>query len=170
MAGWTRWGLVISCLVGLGYSLYVYQSSPAEVPVHYGTLGLPDRWGHPGEVLAVQLGIMGLSTALFLAVPLALRLPSSWINLPNEAHWLSPEHRADASAKLTLWANATGMSVNLLMIALELLSAPHRVAPPGLPGAAPSSVSSLLVMGFVVFTLFTSIWLALALSAPQRAE
>jgi hypothetical protein len=161
MACWSRWTFVASLLSSLGYALYAYLSGPEVVAVHYGTLGLPDRWGSRTELLAIQVGLAALCSTLLLVPLLFRRLPPSLLNLPHKEHWLSPEHRGKATAKVALWANTLGTAAGLVLLALQV-SLPASGAP-----AAPSVLPSLLALALVLFTLGSSLWLALAFRLPE---
>jgi hypothetical protein len=166
MATPSRWALVLSCLAALGFALYSFSVAPAVVPVHYGLDGLPDRWGSPLQVLLVHLGIVGLGTAVMLALPeLVRRAPASLLNLPNAEYWLAPEHRAAATAKLATWADLLGAAVNLLMLTLQLV-----LAPGGDGASSPSWAPALVTLAFLVFTLGSCVWLARAYRLPTATR
>lgn len=165
MVRWTRRALGLSCAVGVGLALYSYSTSPDRVPIHYGLTGVPDRWGSPLELLALHACVIGISSALFLALPeLLRRAPPRSISLPNKHYWLSPEHRDQATAKLATWCSAQGTAVNLLLITLQLLLAPNVDT-----SAAPTPFPALVLVGFGVFTLASMVWLSLAYRLPSRA-
>jgi len=163
MAKPSRWALVLSCLAALGFAIHGFSVAPDIVPVHYGLNGLPDRWGSRLEVLLVYLGIVGVGTVIWLALPeLLRRAPPSMINLPHKEYWLAPERRDTATAKLATWADTVGTAVNLLLLALQRVLAPGQAGSP----AAPSLAPTLLVLAFLVFTLGSCLWLARSYRLP----
>lgn len=157
--------LALSCVAGLAYSLQVYASSPALVPLHFGRGGVPDRWGPPNELLAVHLGLIVFGTALFVALPVLFRrVPPSMVNLPDKDYWLSPAHRDQAAQRLAVWADSVGISVNLLVIVLQL------VLPSAPAVRSPSPLPLLVVAAFVLFSLGSCIWLVRALRRPSSEQ
>jgi hypothetical protein len=130
-------------------------------------MGTPDRWGSPTQVLIVQASVVCLGTALFFALPeLIRRAPSTVINLPNKEYWLLPEHRDSAAAKFAQWASSFGTAQNALMLALQQLLAPHRDG----TVAVASYLPVLAILGFLLFTLASCVWLLWAYRLPTHAE
>lgn len=161
---YSRWALVLSCIIGLSLALAVYSTSPAVVPVHFGPSGVPDRWGSPLEVLVVQGCVIGLTTLLFGALPQVIRHgPSTLINLPNKEYWLAPERREVAAVTFARWANVLGTAVNVLMIALQVLLAPDAEG-----AVTPAYSPSILLGAFLAFTALSCVWLARSYRLPER--
>jgi uncharacterized membrane protein len=164
MARATRWALFLSRVAALGVVLQVYSVSPEVVPVHYGPTGIPDRWGPRAELLAVFACVIGVSTALFRALPHFIwRAPRSMLNLPNKEYWLAPEQRASAAAKFAIWAHLVGTSVNVLMAVLQLGLAS---VPRGLFDT-PTPLPSCVVLAFVTFVLGSCVWLTWSYRLPK---
>lgn len=162
MRRWHHWLLLLSWASGVAFALRVYSVSPPSVAVHFGPKGLPDRWGPPSELLLLNLCLLSVGTALFLALPqLVRRLPSAVVNLPNKGYWLGPERREQATVKLAGWCNVFGAALNAFVIGLQALLAPRAGAPVG-----GSQLPLLLTIAFVAFTLGSCVWLARSFRLP----
>lgn len=161
MIGWSRWALLLSGLAGLAYAVHSYSVSPATVPLHYGPSGVPDRWGTRGELLAVHVGIIGVGSALFLALPALLgRLPPSLVNLPNKHYWLAPERRAQTTLTLASWCGVVGTALNVFVVALQ--------AAQGTGSSAPRAPMLGVTLAFVTFMLGACVWLLHAFRLPTE--
>jgi hypothetical protein len=161
-----RSALGLSAVTGLGLAIRVYASSPERVPVHYAVDGTPDRWGSPVAPLIAYLCLIGLGSAFFLALPAIIRrAPKGMINLPNREYWLSPEHRDAAAVKAARWAYTLGTAANLLMILAQLLLSPRENGFAIRPQAL-----SLVLVGFVLFTLGSCIWFLFSFELPARRK
>jgi hypothetical protein len=161
-----RSALVLSAVTGLGLAIRTYASSPERVPVHYAVDGTPDRWGSPMEALTAHSCLIGLGSAFFLVFPAIIRRAPKWmINLPNREYWLSPEHRDVAAVKAARWSYTLGTAVNVVMSLLQLLLSPGENGFAVRPRAL-----TLLLLGFVLFTLGSCIWLLFSFELPARRE
>lgn len=100
----------------------IWAHLPAVMASHFGPNGLPNGWMPRDAFFALTLGIavvvtlpMMFSHRLVFAVP---RL----VNLPNRDHWLVPERRAEAAAKLRRWMHTFAILINLLFaVVVELV-------------------------------------------------
>lgn len=126
----------MSCVAGLGATLCVYTTASGQTPA-----------------LLIACAI-GFGTALFLTIPLLFRhAPPGGIKIPHRDYWLAPEHRPEATAKFARWSDIQGTAVNLLMIAIQLVS---------------SSALPVAVFGFGAFSIGSWVWLALAYRLPRH--
>ncbi|HEY6010488.1 MAG TPA: DUF1648 domain-containing protein [Nitrospirota bacterium] len=107
---------IIILLLGLVQAVYYYPLLPDRVASHFGVSGNPDAWSSKDSFMKIY-GIAILVVAvLFSGIGFLLRkAPTSLINLPNKAYWLSPEQRdetVDGLSRQFLWPG----SATLLLI------------------------------------------------------
>lgn len=158
MGHWSRWALLLTCVAGLGYAYHVYSGSPEAVPLHYGPTGLPDRWGHRSELLKVHVGLIGIGSAIFLALPALLtRMPPSLVNLPHKDYWLAPERRRETTAKFAVWSSTFGTALNLLVVAMQAVLGPNGSSSP---------LPLVVVLSFVLFSIGSCVWLVRSFRLP----
>lgn len=118
-------------------------------------------------LLVVQGCVIGIGTVLFWVLPeLVRRAPKPILSLPNKEYWLSPERREKATIKFAVWGDTVGTAVNMLMTTLQLVLAGNADE----ARAMPTRVPAVVLGGFLLFTLCSIIWLALAYRIPTRTE
>jgi uncharacterized membrane protein len=134
--------------------VYFFPLLPGTVASHFDGAGRANGASSRETFFALYLGIAGLITFAFFALPVLLRhVPASVINLPHREYWLTPARIEQALAMLDEEMGWFGNGV-LLMIGATMQLAINA----NLPGAVgfDTAVMWSLLAGFI---LFTSIWL-----------
>ena len=127
---------------------------PDRVAIHFGLGGRPDGWA-PAWVNALVFAGMDvlLFVSLFFAPRWAFAFPDRWINLPNKAYWLAPDHRAEAQARMARAMEAFGSALFLFLgVACALVIRANLSDPVRLDERA-----FLTALG--LFFGFTAVWL-----------
>ena len=158
--------LLSSAVLALLVSGVVLVRGPQHVPVHFGVDGASDRWGDASTLLALDVAMVVGGTVLFASVAWLVRvLPDDLVNLPHKEYWLAPERRRDAERKVAVWADTMGTAVNLLMLALTLVSARAATQP---QPTGPTPVFAVLVVAFVAVTAWSVVRLYPLLPPSRR--
>ena len=144
----------LSVLLGLCHALCYSTVLPDRVATHFDTSGVPDTWSSRSTMIDIQLTVVVVVAAVFLALAgAALRSPSRWTGASRRLWWLSPEHfegtRQDLAVRL-LWL---GTLTQLLVFDLF-----HRTVRVN-TGRVPALESVWLDLG--AFGLAVAVWLAL---------
>lgn len=96
---------------------------PAEVPVHFGIDGQPDRFSSRGEHLWTMTSLVIGTTIFLLGICwLTPKIPDSMINLPNKEYWLAPERRQATIIRVQTMLVWVGVLTTLLFSTLAFLS------------------------------------------------
>lgn len=127
-------------------------SGPARFATHFDGAGRPNGWMPPGGY-ALFMGATGFGVALFVAgLGYAIRFfPASMLNVPNAAHWRSPEHYPRACALFfarMLWFAAMNLAW-LAVLNWQVAEANART-PPSLEGA-PMALTTGVYLAAVAF-------------------
>ncbi len=128
-----------------------WSSAPPIVPSHFDAAGRPNAWSSRNAFFALEAGVSLGIAALFLALPILLKLtPVSLINLPNKAYWLASERRDETMDRLAsyfdVFASAT---VLLLLVVFQLAARASRGA--GLD-------SNYFLPALVAYLAFSLVW------------
>jgi len=110
---------------------------PEIVAVHFGGGGEPDGWVERSAHLLCS-AFLGFVLPLVPAgsMVLALRLPVKFINLPNKAHWLAPERRAETQRWMIRHMFWLGCLLACLhLFAQGMILAANAQTPPRLAGS-----------------------------------
>ena len=146
-----------------------WAAAPERVFSHFDRGGVPDAVASRGEFFAVQL--LAILLVLFTTgiLPSLLgRLPSAWINLPNKASWLGPEHRARTVSLLESQMAGFGCAT-LAVILLGFELAAGAEFRPDHHFAAEYFITAMLLYGlFVVFWLVRTMRAFLQVPADAR--
>lgn len=91
---------------------------PAQVAVHFGPNGTPNRWQAPADYLRFMLIFGTAIPAFVLGTFVLIRRLNGWgLNIPHKEYWLAPERRQetfDYVQRRGLWL--TGLLVAFLTI------------------------------------------------------
>lgn len=159
------WGIVVALAV---LSAATYADLPAQVPVHLGLDGRPDRFADrsfwrwftlPAGAVVLQL-LMELFARLIPARPNLLNIPDKERLLALPPAWRAPVTR---EAVLMLDATGAGIAAVFLLIQWQFV----RIAG-GQAGASPVLMAILPIGLTVVLLLFVS-RITTALDAAHRA-
>lgn len=101
----------------------VWGELPDVMASHFGPSGRPDGWQGKSAFFGTFGGIFGFTCWVLLLIGKLLRhVPASMINVPHREHWLTPERRPEAMARLTRAMDWLAVSVTALLVAvLELV-------------------------------------------------
>jgi len=126
-----RAAFIVSFAANVILALISLVILPPRIAIHFGPGGMPDNWA-PNH--ANSLIFLGLHTVLFFSLyfspRLTLAFPAKWINLPNRAFWLGPEHRGQTAAKISALMHQFGVAVFLFLFATGLLTIQANLAEP----------------------------------------
>lgn len=130
---------------------------PSPMAIHFGGDGTADGWA-PSRVHALLMTAVQalLFCSIYFTPRMIIRLPASMINLPDKQHWLRPENRPLAAAKLQdfIWRFGSALFLFLFVMGLLVLQA-NRTSPARL---------NLLIFfpGLAILLIFTA-WNTIAM-------
>jgi len=160
---WILVFLYVAAVVQLGW---IGSQMPAVVATHYDGAGHPNGWMSRAGMIGFQLGILAITAASFLGLPVLLgRLSPTLINIPHREYWLAPERRNATMTGLQNWMAGMGCGVVLLMMAVaHLVHRANLTTPPRLSSAALLACLG----GFLVYIVGSLIVLYRRFPRPQR--
>ena len=65
---WFDAAALVVWIMPVAYLLYIYSALPARVPLHFGPGGIPDQYGEPKDLFAVQYLLLGVSLGVYLLI------------------------------------------------------------------------------------------------------
>jgi uncharacterized membrane protein len=142
--------LVLGALVGV--SAFVYGSLPAEIPVHFGADGAPDRFSSTSWLSWMMLPLIAVfMTALFYGITRLMRHMPDQLNVPDPKLYrsLSDADKQRVVAFQTPFLIEILLGINVMFAALQLGS--YQVAM-GVRQALPW-FSWVVIAGFMVLTV-----------------
>lgn len=148
-----RTRLLLLGLVSLSLLLAARQwgSAPGVVPSHFDAAGRPNAWSSRNAFFTLEVAVILLVAALFMAIPSLLRAtPVSLINLPNKNYWLAPERREATLDRLASYFDVfASTTVLLLIVVFELASLASRGG---------SLDSNYFLPALVSYLVFSTAW------------
>ena len=121
-------GLTVIFILAIAYlAFWSWDRLPAQVPVHFGAGGLPDRWAAKGGEFASLFVVPWLLTGMlygFSRLTPWFRRHPQWINIPNKKKFLSlpSERQAPFFAMLDLFYASMAAALNLLFLLMNIAS------------------------------------------------
>ena len=141
----------------LGWSLYVYGSLPARIPLHFNAAGTPDRFGGAtlGNWMLAPLVAVGLVAMMYGIAWLTGIIPHKYVNMPRKRQFLQlpPEERdriMGVVRSLMYW-----MSVPLVFLMCVAQASIYVVAMH--PGTAMPGYMSVMLVALLVSEALVSI-------------
>lgn len=136
---------------------------PAEVPLHFGGSGEPDRWGSRTEAL-VTMGLGGGLLALLLGGGAALvdMVPVVHLNVPHKAWWIATparERRVRSMMRTDLYAIAAATMLLLVVVVAATTGAARSEDP---------ALGPLFLAGLACYLTFVTGWTAWSLRTRYR--
>lgn len=166
----TRWVLAVVAaltLVWLGVLAWQVMTLPAQVPQHWSSGDIPDRWAPKAEAV-ITSAVMPLIFAY--PMPLLSRLALSWpdaLNVPNKQWWLATPRRLVRFERLLredLWLMTAWMLV--VFIAVEVII----TVAAGRPGGAVSFAPMAILLAVLIVAMIGYIaWMYLRRYASDPA-
>jgi hypothetical protein len=104
-----------------GLLAWYWDDLPAQVPVHFGAGGLPDRWTDKGgefiSLFVIPWIITGMLYGFSRLTPWFRKNPR-WLNIPNKKMFLllPPERQAPFFALLDFFYASMAVAVNLVFL------------------------------------------------------
>jgi uncharacterized membrane protein len=143
---------------------WYYPRLPGLVASHFDAAGTPNDWAPKAALLAIYLAVLALMTVIFGVLPgLVVRLPDSVINLPNKAHWLAPERRAETEGKIALFMLECGVAaIAFLVCVFQMVFTANLSRAPSLPDGV-----ALLLAAFLVYMAVWLVRFLLAFRVPR---
>src|ERR1700755_3494188 len=93
--------LILVSVTFVAQAAIYYAILPDPIAAHFDATGRPDSWWPKAGFFIFDAVILLFLMAEFILVPRWIEgLPPSMINLPNKAHWLAPERRAETFAAI----------------------------------------------------------------------
>lgn len=146
------WVFMVGILVGISQILMLGPLLPDRVASHFGPSGEADGYMSCGMFLAFQWGILGFMAALFIGLPMLIRItPQEAINLPNKEYWLAPERRDLTLSYLADRMFAFGAATLALMV--SVLQSVYEANIRGV-----SNIGGLTWVYLAIYLIYTVIW------------
>lgn len=150
----TRWVLAVVAVLTvawLGVLVWQVTTLPAQVPQHWSSGDIPDRWAPKAEAV-ITSAVMPLIFAY--PMPLLSRLALSWpdaLNVPNTQWWMATPRRLVRFERLLredLWLMTAWMLV--VFIAVEVLITVAAGRPGGAVSFTPMAALLVLLIAAMV--------------------
>jgi hypothetical protein len=143
----------------------VWDELPPVLMSHFDGRGNADGFMSRGAFLGMLAAIGGSTVLWVLHLPRLIdRLPASTINVPNRDYWL-PARRPQVQHKLAVFAAWSAAGVAALLVALLELTLRANLEQEPL-----SSASWILLVGYLLGTGLSLIWLVRAFRVPAAAR
>jgi len=145
--------LLTSSLLAMAIEWAISRGLPDRVALHFGSSGVPDRWGGRGELMLTFV-LVHVGVTLMMAVLVAVLgwIPPRLFNLPHRDYWLSDLRRESTLGALGTRFAIFGIALNALLAYTVVLSARAQFA-----ASERLNVTGLWV-GMGVFLAFVTGW------------
>ena len=152
--------LLLAVFVGL--AAWAWPRLPAEIPLHFGPDGRPDRWGEPSFGSWFALPMVAVALTLLMEGMLALsRRRPGLVNLPG-GRKLDDLPREDHPRVLDVLGGTLGLVTTELLVVLGLVQLATWRSAMGTPSQA-------LVIGAMVLALLSSPFIMVAFFVRLQA-
>lgn len=144
-------------LVGSAFAM------PAEVPLHFGVTGDPDRWASRGEALMTMTTVGGL-LALVMGGTAALvdRMPLAYLNAPHKDWWTATPERERRMRRMMRTDLYTLASATMLLLSVVVLATALAAR------ADDPALGPLFFVGLACYLVFVVAWTVWSLSTRYR--
>nr|WP_278249650.1 DUF1648 domain-containing protein [Nocardioides sp. IC4_145] len=146
-------------LVGSAFAL------PADVPLHFGGSGDPDRWGSRTEALLTMTAVGGLlAVVLGGTAALADRMPLAYLNVPHKEWWTATperESRMRAMMRTDLYALAAATMLFLAVVVVATTLAARSEDP---------ALGPVFFVGLACYLVVVLGWTVWSLSTRYRRD
>jgi len=127
---------------------------PDQVAIHFHGGGMPDAWASKWVNAVIFIAIQIPLFLLFISVGrLTLKMPVSWISLPNKQYWLKLENRAELETRFSTLMEEFGVVLFLLLFIVGLLTLDANLSDPVRLN------EPLFLSVFIGFVLYVPYWL-----------
>jgi len=139
---------------------------PDPMASSFGFNGEVSAWASRTSFLVAYLLSLGVTSAVFMVLPILIqRTDGRGLNIPNQDHWLAPEHRAETFQVISVRLRWFGLVTMVFLVwthhlvIVANLSSPIRMA------------SAQFWVGFAAYMLYASWWtLRLILRFQKRPD
>jgi hypothetical protein len=143
----------------------VWEELPPVLMSHFDARGHADGFMRRESFFPMFAALCGIPVFLLLAIPrLVGALPATVLNIPNRDYWL-PERRSQVQHKLGVFAAWSAAGVTALLVGVLELTLRANLAREPL-----SSAWWMLVVGYLLGTGLSLVWLARAFRVPATAR
>lgn len=156
--------MLLLAVVAAAQFRHYYPQLPETIAVHFGRSGQANGWCGRACFFILYGAIEGVVALGGIASAfLRERMPTSFLNIPNKDHWLSPERHEESLVFFwtqTLWIEVMTLAF-LIGIAELVFRANLAAGPPSLPGQFP-----LILIVFAAGVVWQSVRIVRRFSRP----
>ncbi|HBC40693.1 MAG TPA: hypothetical protein DCZ88_02010 [Pseudanabaena sp.] len=141
--------------VAIAQSIYFYPLLPDIVGSHFDIVGKVNGTSYKMKYFIVYCVSLAITSSFTIILPLIFKyVPTSMINLPHKAYWLSDERREESFKFLNVHLSWFGVASMLLMVIIFHLTFLANLSPiKDLNTPAPWA----LLVTFVIFTIWWTV-------------
>ena len=146
--------LILAFIANLLLMLASLLMLPDQVAIHFHGGGAPDAWASKWVNAIIFMAIQIPLFLLFISVGrLTLKMPASWVSLPNKEFWLKLENRAELETRFSALMEEFGAVLFLFLFIVGLLTLDANLSDP-------VRLNEPLFMSFFIrFVLYVPYWL-----------
>ena len=149
------------------FSFY-YPRLPGVIASHFDARGVANGWQSKQAFFGVFAGVTALFVILIFLLPwITTMIPPAFINLPNKAHWLSPERRVSTQRFLSAWSAWFGCAVFFVVVVAYDYAVKSNL--PFVQSPSPEPLWYALG-GLGVFTLAALVWIWIRFGRPPSVS
>ena len=146
--------LILTFIANLLLILASLWILPDQVAIHFHGGGTPDAWASKWVNAIIFMAIQIPLFLLFISAGrLTLKMPVSWISLPNKEFWLKLENRAELETRFSTLMEEFGVVLFLLLFIVGLLTLDANLSDPVRLN------EPLFLSFFIGFVLYVPYWL-----------
>ena len=144
--------LILVSVTFVAQAAIYYAILPDPIAAHFDATGRPDSWWPKAGFFIFDAVILLFLMAEFILVPRWIEgLPPSMINLPNKAHWLAPERRAETFAAIRHFLEWFSVLLLLLFTVVNQLVFRANIHHENLNAVAIWSVLAVFIFSVVIW-------------------